>query len=57
MLQCKYKKNHSYKHDEEEKLTSKLEEKNTSVKLFTKQKSAMYTDVTFEHVAYNIVYS
>ena len=29
------------------KKTSKLEEKNTSVKLFTKQKSAMYTDVTF----------
>jgi hypothetical protein len=41
------KKNHSYKHNEEEKWTSKLEEKNTSVKLFTKQKSAMYTDVTF----------
>ena len=31
--------------------------KNTSVKLFTKQKCAMYTDVKpFEHVAYNIVY-
>ena len=47
MLQCKYKKNHSYKHEEEEKWTSKLEEKNTSLKLFTKQKSAMYTNATF----------
>lgn len=60
MLQCKYKKKHSYKHDEEEKWTSKLEEKNTIQVwncLPNRNVQAMYTDVKpFEHVAYNIVY-